>query len=442
MTTCDAIRLLVSMNLSNNTEGLTQRTEKTHRLLIVDDEVIMTEELEALLTNMGYGVVGKAFSGEEAIAMARRLLPDLIIMDIVMPGTIDGIDAAGTIKEELRIPVIFMTGYSDEALVEKAKVLDPYGYVIKPFNDTQIRSAIELGLYKKEADQALREAHEKLEQRIEARTAELAQRNRELQQAHASLEDRVRERTALLSKTNEALRSEVKERQKVMEELKASQENLRRLSSRMLETQEQERKRISMELHDELGQNLSLLRVRIGSLRRNIPETRNDLKSECQELSQFVKQILEDTRRMSRELSPRLVEDLGLSAALRWLVEEAGNHLNIQTDINIEDMDFLLPGVTQVWVYRIFQEAISNITKHADASAITVIAKKDGDGVSFNIKDNGNGFDPGRITGLGATEKGLGLATMKERVKMMGGRFSLFSKKGEGTDVGFSIPIP
>ncbi|MDZ7697673.1 MAG: response regulator [Deltaproteobacteria bacterium] len=369
-----------------------------HRLLIVDDEGIMTEELDALLTNMGYGVVGKAFSGEEAIAMARRLLPDLIIMDIVMPGAVDGIDAARTIKEELSIPVIFMTGYSDEALVEKAKVLNPYGYVIKPFNDTQIRSAIELGLYKKKADEALK-------------------------------------------KTYEELRSEVKERQKVIEELKVSQDNLRRLSSRTLETQEQERKRISMELHDQLGQNLSLLHVRIGTLRRNMPESRNDLKSECQELSQFVKQILEDTRRMSRELSPRLVEDLGLSAALRWLVEEAGKHLNIQTDINIEDIDFLLPGVTRVWVYRIFQEAISNITKHADASGITVIAKKDGDVVSFNIKDSGKGFDLEKITGLDATEKGLGLATMEERVKMMGGRFSLFSKKGEGTDVGFSLPI-
>lgn len=369
-----------------------------HRLLIADDEVIMTEELEALLTDMGYGVVGKAFSGEEAIAMARRLLPDLIIMDIVMPGIVDGIDAARTIKEDLSIPVIFMTGYSDTALLEKAKLLNPYGYVIKPFNDTQMQSAIELGLYKKEADEVLK-------------------------------------------KTYEELRSEVGARQKVTEELKVSQDNLRCLSLRMLETQEQERKRISMELHDEVGQNLSLLRVRIGTLRRNIPEARKDLISECQELSQFVKQILEDSRRMSRELSPRLVEDLGLSAALRWLVEEAGKHLNIQTDINIGDIDFLLPGVTRVWVYRIFQEAISNITKHADASDVTVIAKKDGDVVSFNIKDNGKGFDLERITGLDATEKGLGLATMEERVKMMGGRFSLFSKKGEGTDVGFSLPI-
>lgn len=369
-----------------------------HRLLIADDEVIMTEELEALLTDMGYGVVGKAFSGEEAIAMARRLLPDLIIMDIVMPGIVDGIDAARTIKEDLSIPVIFMTGYSDTALLEKAKLLNPYGYVIKPFNDTQMQSAIELGLYKKEADEVLK-------------------------------------------KTYEELRSEVAARQKVTEELKVSQDNLRCLSLRMLETQEQERKRISMELHDEVGQNLSLLRVRIGTLRRNIPEARKDLISECQELSQFVKQILEDSRRMSRELSPRLVEDLGLSAALRWLVEEAGKHLNIQTDINIGDIDFLLPGVTRVWVYRIFQEAISNITKHADASDVTVIAKKDGDVVSFNIKDNGKGFDLERITGLDATEKGLGLATMEERVKMMGGRFSLFSKKGEGTDVGFSLPI-
>jgi len=119
------------------------------KVLVVDDEAIITMQLEERLRRMGYKVVGMAASGEEAIKKARRLTPDIILMDIVMPGKFNGIVAARQINEELHIPVIFITSYADEKIIGEAKLVNPYGYIVKPFNELELRAAMELALYKK-----------------------------------------------------------------------------------------------------------------------------------------------------------------------------------------------------------------------------------------------------------------------------------------------------
>ena len=122
------------------------------KILVVDDEAIITMQLEERLHAMGYTVVGMAASGEDAIDKARRLSPDLILMDIVMPGKLNGIDAAQTIIGELDIPVVFVTSYADDAIIEKAKQVRPYGYIVKPFNELEIKAAIEVALFRKAAE--------------------------------------------------------------------------------------------------------------------------------------------------------------------------------------------------------------------------------------------------------------------------------------------------
>lgn len=128
------------------------------KILVVDDEAIITMQLEERLDAMGYTVAGMAASGEEAIDKARRLTPDLVLMDIVMPGKLNGIDAAKTIAGELDIPVVFVTSYADDAIIEKAKQVGPYGYIVKPFNELEIKAAIEVALFRKAAEQDLRKA--------------------------------------------------------------------------------------------------------------------------------------------------------------------------------------------------------------------------------------------------------------------------------------------
>ncbi len=122
------------------------------KILIVDDEAIITMQLEERLSVMGYTVAGMAASGEDAVERARQVRPDIVLMDIVMPGKMNGIEAAKIITTELDIPVVFVTAYADNAIIERAKSARPYGYIVKPFNELEIKAAIEVGLFRKAAE--------------------------------------------------------------------------------------------------------------------------------------------------------------------------------------------------------------------------------------------------------------------------------------------------
>ena len=120
------------------------------KILVVDDEATITTQLEERLVHMGYEVVGSAASGAEAVEKAREKRPELILMDIVMPGKLDGIEAARVIKNELDIPVVFLTAYGDDRFIQRAKGVEPYGYIIKPYQEGGLRASIEIALYNRE----------------------------------------------------------------------------------------------------------------------------------------------------------------------------------------------------------------------------------------------------------------------------------------------------
>ncbi len=126
------------------------------KVLVVDDEAIITMQLEERLHAMGYTVVGMAASGEDAIEKARRLSPDLVLMDIVMPGKLNGVEAAQVIVGELDIPVIFITSYADDTIIEKAKQVRPYGYILKPFNELELKAAVEIALFRKASEEEIK----------------------------------------------------------------------------------------------------------------------------------------------------------------------------------------------------------------------------------------------------------------------------------------------
>lgn len=122
------------------------------KILVVDDEAIITMQLEERLCAMGYTVTGMAASGEDAVDKARSVRPDLVLMDIVMPGKLNGIEAASIITKELNVPVVFITAYADDIIIEKAKCVRPYGYIVKPFNELEIKAAIEVALFRKSSE--------------------------------------------------------------------------------------------------------------------------------------------------------------------------------------------------------------------------------------------------------------------------------------------------
>lgn len=158
-----------------------------NRLIIADDEVIISTQLEEFLVTKGFDIVGIATSGLQAVAMAKELMPDLMLMDIVMPGELDGISAAAKINRELKIPVIFLTAYADEEMIQRAKPIGPFGYVLKPIQEQQILAAIEIALHKKNMEQRLQEAHDLLEQRVEERTQELRLKSESLEEMNTAL---------------------------------------------------------------------------------------------------------------------------------------------------------------------------------------------------------------------------------------------------------------
>lgn len=117
-------------------------------VLVVEDESIVAKDIQQSLIKLGYNVIGTASTGEKAYALAEEFLPDIILMDIMLKGSMNGIDTAAQIKEKLGIPIIFLTAYADEGTLSKAKVTEPYGYIIKPFKEIDLHTSIEMALYK------------------------------------------------------------------------------------------------------------------------------------------------------------------------------------------------------------------------------------------------------------------------------------------------------
>ncbi len=247
-----------------------------------------------------------------------------------------------------------------------------------------------------------------------------------LLKAHNELEKRVEERTVELLKANWQLEREIEQR--------------RLLASQILTAQETERRRISRELHDELGQSLTVMKLRISSIEKELKGNQGKVRKECQKTLQYLNQVMEDVRRLSRELSPSILEDLGLTAALRWLINNFIKNNEMKLTFQATEIDHLFSRNEQISIYRIVQEALTNIGKHAQAENIKILIEKNDGAVDIRIEDDGKGFDPARALAKGKAENTWGLPTMKERAGMVGGSLDLWSEEGKGTQISLRIP--
>ena len=261
-----------------------------------------------------------------------------------------------------------------------------------------------------------------------------------LRQAHDELEKRVEERTVELLGANWQLQQEIQERKNREEELRESESQLRLLSSQILMAQETERRRISRELHDELGQSLTVIKLRVSYIGKELQKNQAKLREECEKTLQYLNQVMENVRRLSLDLSPSILEDLGLTAALRWLINNFIKNNEMQITFDIAEIDHLFSRDAQMSIYRILQEALTNIGKHAQAKNIKVVIEKNEDSVGIRVEDDGKGFDPTKALMKEAAERGWGLATMKERARIFGGSLDLWSQEGKGTKISLRIP--
>jgi PAS domain S-box-containing protein len=234
---------------------------------------------------------------------------------------------------------------------------------------------------------------------------------------------------------------DITEKKRAEQALEESEKQLHYLYSRLLTAQETERRRISRELHDELGGSLAVLKLRLNLIEKGLPRDQTKVREDCEHTLPYVDQIIESVHRLTRDLSPHVLEDLGLTAALKWLIGNFAKNYGIEVTSGLIGIDHLFSENAQIMVYRMVQEALNNIGKHSGAKRVTVAIENHNGTVSFLVEDDGKGFNIGTVVSRNSSEKGLGLATMDERARMLGGSVHLWSEEGKGTRIRFSIPL-
>lgn len=216
-----------------------------------------------------------------------------------------------------------------------------------------------------------------------------------------------------------------------------AERELRRLSRQLVQAQEAERKSLSRELHDEVGQTLTGLRMELRSLQelRTAPE--NQFQSHLDNAKRLTEQSLRALRDLAMGLRPSMLDDLGLGPAIQWQARQFAKHTGIPVNVEISGLPAEIPDSHRTCVYRVVQEALTNCARHSGAKQIQVGVAGGAEGIRVSVQDDGTGFEPARVRG-----RGLGLIGMQERVMELGGELTVRSKAPRGTVLTARVPLP
>lgn len=231
--------------------------------------------------------------------------------------------------------------------------------------------------------------------------------------------------------------TDITDRKLAEKEMEESSQKLRQLTTHLLNIREEERKRIGREIHDELGQQLTAIKMDISWIAKKTDPSQEAFKTKLQNVIALLDGGNQSIRRILNELRPVILDDYGLLEALRWQAQQFTANTHIPVAMTASESDMRIPEEISTCIFRIFQEALTNITRYAKATQVKVSLDIDSDSVLLNIEDNGLGFD----TELTKTKKSFGILGMKERVASLNGRFDLASVPGNGTRISIHIPI-
>ncbi len=229
---------------------------------------------------------------------------------------------------------------------------------------------------------------------------------------------------------------DITQRRQLQEEQRRSREQLRALAAHVESVREQERVRIAREIHDELGQSLTCMGMDLAFLDRQIDPENKDAAARVAALVELVKDTIRCVRRISSELRPSILDDLGLGAAIEWLAHDFESRTQIPCTVDVPE-DLSLPFDLATPLFRVCQEALTNVTRHASATSVSIRLACSSEHISLSIKDNGRGITEEEIKRYGS----LGLLGMKERIAILGGTLDVEGKPGMGTSLAIQIPL-
>ncbi len=354
--------------------------KKEIRILMLEDNVADAELIKFALREGG--LVFSLKRVESRTQFLREMAqnpPDLILLDYSLPA-FDGFTALTLAQEKYPdIPFIFVTGTLGEEVVIEMLKSGATDYVLK----TRLSRLVPAVL------RALRESEERAE------------------------------------------------RHRAEDELLRSHEQLRALSVYLQYVREDERIRISRQVHDELGQALTGLKMDLYWLATRVPKQLKSVQKKTKTMSAHIDTTIQTVRRISTELRPGILDDLGLMAALEWHAQEFQARTRIQCVVKSELNEAILDRDLNTAFFRIFQETLTNIIRHAQASRVTVHLKKSGRNLVLEVRDNGRGISESEITNT----KSIGLLGMRERAALLGGKVLIEGHPGQGTTVLVIIPI-
>jgi signal transduction histidine kinase len=253
-----------------------------------------------------------------------------------------------------------------------------------------------------------------------------------------ALEIRVGERTSELLTANKLMKKMLDEGKRAEERITKSRERLRNLSARLQTLLEDERTRISREIHDELGQALTALKLDLSLTRRGLAAGGHaEMSAKIHDIEQAVNRIIRTVRKIATELRPGILDELGVGAAIEWMGKDFKNRTGIRCKVTVKGVEKVSDPVLSTAIFRIVQEALTNVMRHAAASEVTVRLEKKDDTLTLEVRDNGVGIREGRIF----DPHSLGIIGIRERVLLLGGEAVISGKPGEGTLVGVTIPL-
>lgn len=266
---------------------------------------------------------------------------------------------------------------------------------------------------------------------------ERREREEALQRAKELLELRVEQRAAVLTRVNEELRVEIAERRHAEEQFKETLDQLRALAARIQSVREEERASMAREIHDELGQACTAIKMDLALIGRKITKRQTQLRAKIESSMRLVDDMIVTLRRIASDLRPRALDDLGLAAALEWQGQEFEKRTGIKCHLVLPHEPLDLDPERSIAIFRIFQESLTNVTRHSKAANVEARLEIEEDQLIFRVHDNGKGFDPEEAK----AKKSLGLVGMQERAHLLHGEVRIEGVPGAGTTMILRIPL-